>query len=210
MSSPIQLFERPFEAYSGRHGIMRATLMPNTDPIASGSTIILPQYKLEDFLGYPVIRATVHSDHVGYGSMYGWIQFVKCTSNDEVPSHDREPTGVQDGCSDLDWQLDLAPIFQDSDIPFTYFGSDPTLFNAPTRIGKTDFKWRAQTYLTYISDALITRQVTPILGFAWGFNVEDGIKTIVPLEELDLNTSWNERLDALRRSYPSWTFNSAK
>lgn len=94
--------------------MLRATLMPNTDPIASGSAIIFPQYKPEDFLGYPVISATVHSEHRSYGSMYGWIQFVKCTSNGTTLSDDSEPTGVQDGCSDSDWQLDTVPLFGDS------------------------------------------------------------------------------------------------
>ncbi|KGO63986.1 hypothetical protein PITC_013540 [Penicillium italicum] len=210
MPSPMQHFERSFEAYNHQHGTMRASLIPNTDPVASSSTVIFSQHRPEDFLGYPVMRATVHSDHAGYGSMYGWVQFVKCTSHDIVPSHDREPTGVQNGCSDSDWQLDLVPLFQDSNTPFTYFGSDPTLFDAPTRLGKADVKWRAQSYLTYVSDALIPQQVIPILGFTWGFDVENGVKRIAPLEELDLKISWNERIRALRRSHSSWTFDSAK
>lgn len=114
MTSSTQLLERSFKAYSHQYAMLRATLMPNTDPIASGSAIIFPQYKPEDFLGYPVISATVHSEHRSYGSMYGWIQFVKCTSNGTTLSDDSEPTGVQDGCSDSDWQLDTVPLFGDS------------------------------------------------------------------------------------------------
>lgn len=205
----MQLLERSFEAF-GHRVMIRASVMPNTDPVAFGSTIIFPQYKPEDFLGYPVIKATVHSDHAGYGSMFGWIQFVESTSNAHDTTNDHGPTDTQEGCADLDWQLDAIPLFQDLNTPFIYFGSDPTLFDAPARVGKDEVKWRAQSYLTHVSDAVITRQVTPVLGFTWGFDVENGAKCVAPLEELDLKTSWNERLDALRRSHANWTFKAAE
>ncbi|CAI7584937.1 unnamed protein product [Penicillium viridicatum] len=199
MSSSIQLFERSFEAYRHQHATMHATLMPNADPVASGSAIIFPQYKPEDFLGYPVIRAMVHSEHPGYGSMYGWIQFVKCTSNDTCPSDNTTPTDVQDGCSDSHWQLDSVPLFDDLNTPFMYFGSNPTLFDAPTRIGKSNVNWRAQSYLTYIPDALVTRQVTPILGFTWGKWDQ---------EHRFIGRAGTENV--LERTHRGWTFDSAQ
>jgi len=128
--------------------------------------------------------------------MYGWIQFVKCTSSDTSLSDDGEPTGIQEGCSDSDWQLDAVPLFEDLNTPFVYFGSD-----SPTRIGKPNVNWRAQSYLKHVPDALLTRQVTPIMGFVWGFDVAIGTKSIVPLEELELKTSWNGRIGALQQNF---------
>lgn len=193
---------------------MLASLIPNTDPVAFGSTIILPQYNADEFLGYPVIIATVRSGHPGYASMFGWVQFVQCISNAST-TDDGTPTlpasaSTQEGRSDLSWQLDKVPLFDDLNTPFCYFGADPTLFDAPARVGENEVTWRAQSYLTYISDAVMTRQVTPIVGFSWGFDVHKGAKSIVPLQALDLKTSWNERLGTLRQDHAGWTVEAAE
>lgn len=217
----MQQFQRSFDAF-GREHTMRATVLPNDDPVASGSTVILPMYKPAEFLGFPMIKATVKSDHVGFGSMFGWVQFVECTSNGNNSSDttttdgtaDGAPTGdgrdIQNSGSNEGWQLDTVPLFEDMDSPFIYFGSDPTLFDAPVRVGVDDLKWRAQSYLTNIADSVITKEVAPILGFTWGFDVKDGIKTIVKLEELDLKASWNDRLSGLRGKFANWTFKAAQ
>ncbi|GAM91396.1 hypothetical protein ANO11243_094460 [Dothideomycetidae sp. 11243] len=174
---------------------VNVTLAQTEAPESNGQHLLFPTLDPSNFLGYPTCTATVTSSRFqGYASMYGWIQFVR----------DHETDAGQ-----VPWELDPIPITDGLDTPYAWFGADPTLYDAPSRIDCVNIDWSAVSFLTYHDDALMTRAVKPLLAFEWGFKIQDGVKSAKPLRRLEL-ASWNEHLAFLRSKFPNWQFAEAE
>ena len=159
---------------------MDVPLKPHLNPHQYGMDILFPTTPLEDFFGFPVFEARVQSTGVkGYGSLYGWIRLFKCIDTAHPSS-----TG---GLANAKWEMNPIPISGDLNIPFCYFGQDPTLFDGPLRLGEKDVNWVAQAFLTYIPDAILSKAVKPIAAFEWRFEIQDGKFKMKSLRDLNLN-----------------------
>jgi len=182
----------------GRHLTnLHITIKPNTDPKKSGSHLIFPSQPLSSFLDFPACTATITTpSDSGYAATYGWIQFVL-----EAPLHP-EATDTNSGV----WEHDPIPITAELNTPFIYFGIAPTLFDAPFRMHRTDMDWTSWSFLTYIEDSVMTKEIHPILGFEWGFRVEEGRASIKVLRMIDVNEAWEVQRDLLERKFPGWRF----
>lgn len=102
--------------------------------------------------------------------------------------------------------MDLYPMFNDVKSPFSIWGAEPTLVDAPSRDpGTKEIDWTARSFLCYTPDAGLTKQVVPIASFEWGFWLEEYKPLVKPLQKLDIST-WNEHLELFRGSYPAWKF----
>lgn len=67
--------------------------------------------------------------------------------------------------------------------------------------------WTSWTFLTYIPDICMSRSVTPILSFEWGFHIEGGNVAIKKLKHIDTHEAWEQQRNLLERQFPGWTFN---
>lgn len=108
--------------------------------------------------------------------------------------------------------MDVYPPFCDLNYPFAFWGSEPTLIDAPNR-DITDSKWEgydwtARSFLTYDPKAAMEKVVLPILAFEWGFRIHDGKVLVKKLRQLDVKV-WNEHLDLFRTQYHGWEFRDA-
>jgi hypothetical protein len=68
--------------------------------------------------------------------------------------------------------------------------------------------WTAQSFLCVIPTAVVTREVTHVLGFTWGFTLAKGEVSpsrTTPLEARD----WDQHLSMLSESFPEWSFAGA-
>jgi hypothetical protein len=217
--APIQRLTIPFTSRS-LHGEIQATLRPNHDPAhAHGLDLIFPSTPSSSFptqfFGFPVLHGHVTfpipaSPHPTYACLFGWFQFVRSVPLGTPPDADLKYSG---------WEMDVYPYAKDLQTPVTYWGYNPSIFDAPAILldesGKVDEKeWRAQSFLTVLEDAGMTKRVKLVPGaaFGWGFDIrakEDGNGrdiVIKGLEVLDAQKEWNGKLELLRDLYPAWTF----
>lgn len=65
--------------------------------------------------------------------------------------------------------------------------------------------WTAHSFLCLPDDIGNGLEARPMLGFAWGFRLEQGQLTLEPPRLLE-ESSWNEHVDALSGGYPAWRF----
>jgi hypothetical protein len=148
----------------------------NTDPAALGCP---PHAR-----GFPYCRARLDQDAAGYADALGWIQLVDSSD------------------ADANFQIDPFEPLGEVAHPFAFFGFAPTLFDAPSRPARPDMSWTANSFLAGIT---AERQVFALLGFSWGFAIEDGAISIAAPSPLD-ESAWNACLPALRESCPTWDF----
>ena len=171
------------------------TITADTDAPVNG----IPQLNLIDndqAKHFPVAHAKVTSHGFqGYASMYRWVQIYA-----ESP----QPFNK----SSIPWQMDVLPIYNGVNNPFTWFGPEPSLYDAPFRKGLPQIDWAARSFLCYIEDALITRNVIPLAAFEWGFWTVDRETSVKRLERLEVDT-WNEHLKLFRDNFTGWTFEEA-
>jgi hypothetical protein len=194
-------------------GKVSVTVQPNNDnETANGLSLIYssfvapPDYYL-NFHGFPVIHSKITypipgNPTSGYGSLFGWIQFIK-----------QDIQGEGEG----NWTVDSFPYASDLLTPFGGWGFNPTLFDAPAILwapNNSAVVWRAQTYLCELVDAGVSKNVTVLPGavFTWGFDLNVDAsnaseRSIAVTKVQALNASeWNERLPLLRGMYTEWTF----
>ena len=175
--------------WDGLIGKVSVECVSNEDP--EGYGCLFP----EDARGFPVCTATVEYPRRGYRAMFGWVQLVRSTDNTSG--------GEQ-------FEVDPFVLFGDSGSPYCWYGPEPTLFDAPSRLGPLPTAWLAHSFLatTPLGELLDgPRRVVPLLGFSWGFDVRAeaiGLREIGPLAAND----WTDDLPVLRTAYPSplWTF----
>ena len=105
------LWSTQFE-WDGVTGNVEVECVPNDDPSGYG-TVGANAY------GFPVCTATVDYPRRGYRAMFGWVQLVRSTDN--------ESRGEQ-------FEPDPFALFGDARSPYCWYGTEPTLFDAPSRL----------------------------------------------------------------------------
>jgi hypothetical protein len=160
-------------------GSVEVTVVPNDDP---ESLSCRPSGR-----GFPVCTATVSYAGRGYAAAFGWIQLVRSTD------------GASGG---LEFEMDPFEPLGALPHPFCWFGLAPTLFDAPSRRTRADLEWTAHSFLSFIAQP---HEARAILGFSWGFTVDDGQVSITPAVPLERG-EWDRHLPILRREHPAWLF----
>jgi hypothetical protein len=173
----------------GTSSTVNVSVLPNLDPAALGCPLLDPSLRPDAAYGYPVCRAEVATELDGYAAAFGWIQLVRST---DAPGPD-------------EFGLDPLALFRDVATPFAFFGIKPLLFDAPFRQDRYPLRWEARAFLCEVPDGVMTRRVTPLAGFWWGFDVAAGEVSIHAPRSLDL-ASWNGHLALLTAHYPDWRF----
>lgn len=145
-------------------------------------------------LGLANCKATIEYSAGGYLGLLGWIQLVRSTDN---TFHGRE--------FEMD-PFDPFGLYERAPLPYCWYGIAPTLFDAPSRNERLPLDWVAHSFLAASPFSGITRIVTPLLGFAWGFHVFDD-KNIELTQLTSLTAAdWESHLPYLRDSYKEWEF----
>src|SRR5579872_5729490 len=104
----------------------------NHGPHLTGYDALNLPFDLALTAGYPACRAEIAYNGSGYRAFMGWIQLI---SNRDILAGAEETS------------IDLMPIHQDMDSPFTVFGKAPTFFDAPANPDHETEDWIADTFL---------------------------------------------------------------
>lgn len=141
--------------------------------------------------GYPICLANIEFEGPGYHALMGRLQLVSIT-----PIETQQTTIF----------LDTWPMLSEMDMPFAAFGYLPILFDAPSPDPTLrDQIWCAETFLVASSDVFFTRRISNVVGFCWGYRIEQKQPIISPVEPLS-PARWEYHLSFLRKRYPSWEF----
>jgi hypothetical protein len=139
--------------------------------------------------GFPCCEAIVGCTGQGYDAMFGWVQLVR-----------------SEDWGDGTFAIDLSPHFADVPSPYIYYGLRPILFDAPSREKRDPLDWIAHSFLAPLGIFAEAREVRPLLGFSWGFDIDGaGQITVKPVECLT-SGDWAEHLLYLGGQYPAWSF----
>ena len=160
-------------------GIVDVSVVPNEDPERLGCR--------STGKGFPVCTAQVQYEGRGYAAMLGWIQLVHSSDN---------------ASGGAGFEIDPYEPLGATAHPYCWFGLAPTLFDAPSRPTLASIDWIAHSFLSFIGEQ---REARAILGFSWGFTINDGEISIAPPTALGAS-SWNQHLPLLQRERPSWRF----
>jgi hypothetical protein len=174
----------------GISGLISVSVTGNTDPDAIGYSLLSGGLPTDAARGFPVCRATVTYAAEGYAAMFGWTQMVRST--DSAPDR---------------FEMDPIALYQQIPTPYAWFGVRPELFDAPSRDSRYDMTWEAHSFLCVSPDAVLTRRVQAIMGFSWGFTINQQDMTFTPPATLGAET-WDTHLELLSTSYPDWIFDS--
>ncbi|MGH3505396.1 MAG: hypothetical protein ACRDQA_31560 [Nocardioidaceae bacterium] len=143
--------------------------------------------------GLPHITARVEYAGSGYDALFGWVQLVRSTDNES---------------GGRGFEMDPFALFPDAPSPYCFFGFEPILFDAPARDTRPRMDWLAHSFLAYSPLEAEARQVVPLLGFSWSFEIDDRAKvTIRAVERLQV-ADWTAHADLLETTYPDWQFAS--
>jgi hypothetical protein len=183
----VEAIELRFEL-RGTPGTVRVRRGVNDDPRRWGYHVLDLPDLVERSRGFPVVEATVEHPAEGYGAVMGWVQLVRY----------REP---DDGEEVI---VDVAPQLQGSGVPWMSFGVRPAYFDAPSTTSE-DAEFRADAFLAFSPDAVMTRVVAPLCGFSWGYDVCDGMPAPVPLAPAG-SERWAAMVPAFAAACPAWTF----
>lgn len=138
--------------------------------------------------------ATIEFDGRGYLQRFGWVQLVRSTDN-----------AFQGETFEMD-PFDPFELYERVPTPYCWYGTLPTLFDAPARDERVHLDWVAHSFLAVSPARGNRRIVTPLLGFSWGFHIADDgnvtLQDIAPLTAAD----WQLHLPYLRETYPEWQF----
>ena len=162
-------------------------MVPNEDPQALGCELLDSSLLPDAALGFPVCRATVALAADGYAAALGWVQLVRSTDDEDV------------------FKPDPLALFREVATPFAFFGIRPELFDAPFRFPREDLTWTAHSFLCAVPDGVMSRVVSPVVAFSWGFEIRPAALTLTTPAELPLS-SWDAHVPALSAAWPTWTF----
>ena len=95
--------------WRGATGTVQVECIPNDDPDEYGTPVSAA-------VGFPVCTATVRYPRRGYNAMFGWVQLVRSTDNASAGER---------------FEMDPFGLFADAPSPYCWFGTEPTLFDAP-------------------------------------------------------------------------------
>src|SRR5690348_4025729 len=114
--------------WNDRGGRVDVEVRTNDDPAALGC----PDYAR----GFPVCTARIDHPALGYDDMLGWVQLVNR--------------------SDLDggFKIDALELLTEVTHPFAYFGTAPTLFDAPHTDEFGEWEFLAHSFLCARGGAL--------------------------------------------------------
>lgn len=170
----------------GDRGTVSVYVVANDDPARLG--------KGEEARGFPVCSASIDFEGRGYRALMGWVQLVRSTDN---------------GSRGVDFEMDPARFFEDSPAPFCWWGFAPSLFDAPSRDTREQMDWMAHSFLAFVPrDQGDVKEATPLLGFSWGFRIDDsGRIALTGVEPLSAS-DWNAHSALLTATYPTWRFTS--
>lgn len=175
--------------YDGVAGQVVVECVPNDDPTTLGCP--------PDAEGFPACTASVHFPAKGYRALLGWVQLVRSTDN--ASGGER-------------FEIDPFALFFDAPSPYCWYGTAPTLFDAPRRGTDVPLTWVAHSFLatTPLEEAVPTwrRPVVPLAGFSWGFEISSAAIDLHPVGQLAAG-DWDGHLATLRQEYPAWQFSEA-
>ena len=200
----VQTLHIPFHIPERGPCSIEATVWPNEDPKRYGHGLITdgPGQKAT---GCPIIRIKVNSHEMkGYAAMYGWIQLV--ATGDVGDWNVLLPSDL----SKAPWVMDPVHITDGLDYPFTWFGEEPTLFDAPGQPNNNTLDWVSRSFLCYLDDPVGNRRekvqiAKPILAIEWGFWMDDYKPYVKEVKQVDIAV-WNEHLDLYRSKFKGWSF----
>lgn len=161
----------------------------NDDPLRWGYGLLNVGFDTGVARGFPVMLARAQYSAEGYAGLLGWVQVVDYTvlGQEQV------------------WVApDVAPQARDANTPYTSFGIEPVIFDAPA-FTEQNVNWTARTFLTYTPDCLMTPVVEPLCGFCWGYVIRAGTVTPKELRQAAVD-DWMQARRVLRLRLPTWTF----
>ncbi|MDA8346301.1 MAG: hypothetical protein M0Z66_12585 [Thermaerobacter sp.] len=165
----------------------------NHDPMLYGFDLLGLPFDLSTVVGFPVFLATTEYAGAGYRAVMGWTQVVVVTPHDGG-----EPWTA----------IDLAPIGDDARAPAA-FSYQPSLFDAPgPNPPRYDERWEAESYLLIVPDVARSRNVIPVLGVRWGYDLVHGQIRVLPLARL-AEDDWRRRVPLYREACPAWRISDA-
>jgi hypothetical protein len=177
-------------------GYVEITYAVNEDPARWGFDLLHLDFDINAARGFPVMEARAKLAREGYAALLGWIQVI-----DYTVTHESGP-------EEMVWIApDVSPQVREANTPYTSFGIEPVIFDAPAFTEK-NVDWTARTFLTYTPDCLMTPIVEPLCGFTWGYVITDGVVTPKDLEPAVLD-DWIAARKVLRLRLPTWTFEGA-
>lgn len=178
--------------WRGLTGSVNVECISNDDPSGYGCWA-------REAYGFPVCTASVRYPGRGYNSMFGWVQLVRSTDNESAGER---------------FEVDPFALFGDAHSPYCWYGTEPTLFDAPSRTDRAPMQWLAYSFLaTTPIDEMMDgnpRRIVPLLGFEWGFDIGADAGREIELRPVAgiPSKAWEAQLPMLRSEYPSpfWTF----
>lgn len=165
----------------------------NDDPLHWGYDV-LGMYAPELAKGFPVVQASVSSypGH-GYAADMGWVQVVR------YAVFDTDESVIV---------FDVPPQLSDTDTPYMAFGVRPTMFDAPSFVDVRNVVWKADAFLVYTPDAVLTRRLVATCGFRWGYDITDATVAVDPLATAT-EEDWRRNLADLGPRFATWDFEPA-
>jgi len=139
---------------------------------------------------FPVCTAAVQYPMRGYDALMGWVQLVRSDDN---------ASGGEE------FEIDPLAFLGDVPHPFCWIGINPTLFDVPSRSPRSDMEWTARSYLCVPDDVGKGLEVRAMLGFSWGFRINNEDIALEPPQELPAS-AWDEHLSVLSDRYRGWQF----
>ena len=186
----VRLWTIPFEL-SSRQGGVTVRYGENRDPAHWGYDLLGLKFPWEVSHGFPVVSADVAYEGDGYAAIFGWVQVVWMSVVDK-------PTEVL---------VDVAPQLIGSGVPYISFGVKPTMFDAPSTTDR-EVQWAARTFLTASPDRLMTRVLSPVVGFRWGYTIRAGDVAVADLVAAS-GEDWLLGREVLTNQFPGWQITEA-
>jgi hypothetical protein len=182
----------PFER-ADRAGVVRVFYGVTRRPADSGFEA-LRGWATEDRagVGFPTVKCEVESSRPGYGSSFGWIQWV----SQAFPGSPNK-VGV----------VDRFPALRNHRIPFAAMGYSPTFFDAPAFNSLPAVDWRAALFLCSLPMMSPREPIAPLVGLRWGYRITKGgtAPTPYPLEPAT-GPDWRRVRAELVPRFPGWRF----
>lgn len=175
-----------------RDGQVHVEIVPNTDPEDLGHPLVAVGYDRESFVGFPCITGAISYDGAGPRGWMGWVQVIERRDTDGTVS-----TGV-----------DLAPVFAEGS-PLYAFGYLPTFSDFPANPDHPDGDWIAETHLVAIPDVVRSAVLVPVVGFRWGYRLQDHRCVELFAPERLSPSAWDDRRAFLVDEHPTWRFEPA-
>ena len=183
----------PFR-HHGCDGVVVVRVERIADGVGAGFDVLpgLP-FEAVAAVGYPGMSASVAYEGTGYRRLLGWVQVV------------RTDRTWADGRAETATEIDLAPVWDGTGMPFVAVGYPPSIYDAPCRNlnGARTLRWRADTFLTTVPLRSRAEPIRRLASFSWGY--DELPVTIVPPARTG-DESWVRYLSLFRTEFPGWAW----